>query len=202
MISRIKGTLLSNDLDRIEVETVSGVVYELDVPLTILPRLPQVGGAVELRTAYIVREDSASLYGFIDAAERELFQRLLGASGVGPRLALAMMSTLSARRLARALAEKDVAVLTQVPGIGKKTAEKISLELADRVGHLAAGSDGESTRAPGVEEAYQALVALGYSGVDADEAVRRAVEALSSTKKGSATDAQELIRQALSTRRG
>ena len=196
MISRIRGTLISNDLERIEIQTASGVVYEIEVPLTILTRLPQVGSDLEVRTAYIVREDSATLFGFIEAHERALFQRLLGASGVGPKVALAMLSTLNASRLARALAERDIPALTQVSGIGKKKAEKISLELADRVKDLVIGTPTGRSQAPGAEEAVQALVALGYSPLDADDAVRRAVEAAGDAP----VDAQELIRRALAAR--
>ena len=196
MISRIRGTLISNDLERIEIQTTSGVVYEIEVPLTILTRLPQVGSDVEVRTAYIVREDSATLFGFIEPHERTLFQRLLGATGVGPKLALAMMSTLNASRLARALSERDIAALTQVSGVGKKTAERISLALADRVKDLVVDGGAARSETPGVEEAVQALVALGYSPLDADDAVRKAVDTAGDAPVG----AQDLIRRALAAR--
>lgn len=195
MISRVRGTLLTNDLDRVEIETASGLVYELELPLTVLDRLPRVGQAVELRTLYVVREDSATLYGFAEPHEREMFKRLLGASGVGPKVALAMLSTYSARRLARALVEKDIAALTQITGVGKKTAERISLELADRVEDLAIGPEGEPSGAPAPGEAVQALVALGYSPADADRAVRSAIEGGQSEG-----DTQELIRSVLAAR--
>lgn len=194
MISRIKGTLLSRDLERVEVETPGGLVYEVEIPLSVMSRLPPAGGPIELRTCYVVREDSATLYGFLESHEREMFTRLLMASGVGPKLALAMLSALPARRLARALAEKDMAALRQVSGVGKKTAERIALELADRVLDLAVGPEGGPITVPGAQEAVSGLVALGYSWSDADRAVRRALE------EGPAESGEELIRRALATR--
>lgn len=175
MISRLKGTLLTRDLGSVEVETSGGVVYEVEVPLTVLERLPPVGSPVELRTLQVVREDSASLFGFLEPHERELFKRLLGASGVGAKLALAMLSTYSAPRLAQALAERDLGALTQVSGVGKKTAERISLELADRVRDLALVRAGAPGSSPALEGAVSALVALGFSYADADASVRKAM---------------------------
>ena len=199
MISRLKGTLISRELDHVEVETAGGVVYEVQIPLSILERLPKPPATdFEIRTLQVVREDSDTLYGFLERFERELFSRLLGASGVGPKVALAMLSTYSARRLAQALAEKDVNALKQVSGVGKKTAERIVLELADKVEDLAAaaaGSDGASGgTGPGTQEAVVALVALGYSFVDADAAVRHAMA------DGEAGGTDELVRRALAKR--
>ena len=111
MISRLKGVLLTRDPESVEVETPGGVVYEVEVPLTVLERLPDPGAQVELRTVQVVTDASVALYGFVDDLERTLFRRLLTASGVGGKLALAMMSTYRADRLARALVEKDLAAL-------------------------------------------------------------------------------------------
>ena len=199
MISRLRGTLISRELDHIEVETAGGVVYEVQIPLSILQRLPKPPAPdFEIRTLQVVREDSLTLYGFMEPFERELFSRLLGASGVGPKVALAMLSTYSARRLAQALVEKDVNALKQVGGVGKKTAERIVLELADKVEDLAleaAGADGaRGGAAPGAQEAVGALVALGYSFVDADAAVRR------SLAEGDVAGTDELVRRALAKR--
>lgn len=193
MISRIKGTVLSRDPEGIvEVETPGGVVYEVDVPLTVLQRTPSPGSAVELRTVQVVRDDALELFGFLDATERDLFQRLMTVNGVGARLALALMSAYTARRLARALVEKDVNALKQVSGVGKKTAERLALELSDKVQDLAVGpADEEGPAAPGAQEAVAALVALGYSFADADDAVRAVLE------NGGAASADELIRKAL-----
>lgn len=196
MISRLHGTLLTRDPDGIEVETSGGVVYELEVPLTVLQRLPKPGSAVEIRTVQVVTDSSVALYGFIDDIERQLFRRLLSASGVGGKLALAMMSTYTATRLARALVEKDHAALQQVSGVGKKKAEKIALELSDKVTDLAVVEPSGSGSGGGeaAQAAVQALVALGYSFADADQAVRKAVE------DGAGSSSEVLIRKALSYR--
>ncbi len=192
MISRLRGTLVSKELDRVELETGGGVVYEVEIPLSILERLPPEGSPVEIRTLQVVRQDSATLYGFLEPHERDLFSRLLTASGVGVKVALAMLSTYSAHRLARALAEKDLPALTQIPGVGKTTAERIALQLADKVKDLAVGPEGEPLAVPGGKEAVAALVALGYSFINADRAVRRAIQ------DGDPGSSEELIRKALS----
>lgn len=191
MISRLQGTVLTRDTDRVEIETSGGVVYEVEVPLTVLQRLPSPGGVLELRTLQVVTDSSVALYGFMDGHERTLFQRLLTASGVGAKLALAMMSTYSAERLARALIEKDVTALRQVSGIGKKKAEKIALDLSDKVADLAIVTPVGPSDASGAQEAVQALVSLGYSFGDADQAVRSVMEA------GTPETTEELIRRAL-----
>lgn len=176
MISRIKGTLISRSADAVEVLTPGGVAYEIEIPLSVYERLPKEGVEVELRTHYVVREDGASLYGFLDPRGRAIFARLLGASGVGPRLALSMMSTLSPDRLIRAIAEKDTAALRQVPGLGAKKAERIALELADRLDDLALEAAGPRPEGRAAEEAVGALLALGYSAAQATAAVRKALE--------------------------
>jgi Holliday junction DNA helicase RuvA len=198
MISRLRGTLLSRNPDAVEIETTGGVVYEVEVPTTVLERLPAVGEPVEMRTVQVVREDSVALYGFLERGERILFQRLLSASGVGPKVALAMLSTYTAERLARALVEKDVTALRQVSGIGKKTAERLALELSDKVADLSlpTGPAPEGGKAPGVQEAAAALVALGYTFADADAAVRAVLA------EGDVESADVLIRRALAHKGG
>lgn len=195
MISRIRGELLHRDLDSVEVLTPGGIVYEVEVPLTVFQRLPREGSQIELRTVHVVKEDSANLYGFMEAHERALFSRLLGASGVGPKLALAMMSTYTAPRLARALSERDVRALVEVSGVGKKKAERIILELADRVQDLAIAVASEPKGADhGAQAAVLALTTLGYSYVDADQAVREAID------DGAESKTEELIRTVLARR--
>ena len=196
MISRLKGTLLTRDPDRIEVETPGGVVYEVAVPRSVAERLPVRGSEVEIRTVQVVRDDSVALYGFLEPAERELFSRLMVAKGVGPKLAVGMLSTFSAARLARALAEKDTQALKQVSGVGQKTAERIVIDLADKVQDLAvapAGGDGDGAKP--IREAVSALVSLGYSFSDADDAVRGVVEDGEEPESS-----EELIRKALASR--
>lgn len=178
MISRLKGTLLRKEIDFAEVMTPGGVGYRVQIPLTVYEKLPAVGSELELRTQQVVREDEIALYGFTDERGRMLFTRLMTASGVGPRLALTMLSTLTPERIVRAIGERDLAVLTQVPGIGKKTAERIAIELGDRLDDaLLAGAAAEG--APGgraAEDAVKALVALGYNASVANTAVRKALE--------------------------
>ena len=192
MISRLQGKLLSRNVTCVEIETSGGVVYEVEVPLTVLQRLPSPGGSVELRTLQVVTESSVALYGFSHGHERLLFQRLLTATGVGAKLALAMMSTYSAERLARALVEKDSTALQQVSGIGKKKAERIALDLADKVADLVIVTPVVDGVAGGAQEAVQALVTLGYSFSVADAAVRAILE------DGVPDSTEELVRRSLS----
>ncbi len=194
MISRVRGELLDSELDRVEVLTSGGVVYEVHVPLTVFQRLPPKGSALELRTETVVRDDVPSLYGFLDEGERALFRMLMTVQMVGPRLAMSMMGTYNAPRLARALAEKDVPVLVQVSGLGKKTAARLILELADKVRNLAVAVEGEGHDATQVTEAVAALVGLGYTFADADAAVRDAM------KDGTFESVEEVIREVLSRR--
>lgn len=197
MISRLKGVVVTRDVDGVEIETSGGVVYELEVPLTVLQRLPTPGDPVEVRTVQVVTDSSVALYGFIDDVERTLFRRLLSASGVGGKLALAMMSAYRADRLARALVEKDLAALQQVSGVGRKKAEKLVVELADKVADLAVSAPhgGPDAAGAGAQEAVKALVALGYGFAEADHAVRQALE-----DGASGDTADEIIRKALSYR--
>lgn len=196
MISRVSGTLLTRQPDRVEIETSGGVVYEIEIPLTVFQKIPQVGSAISLRTFQVVTDSSVALYGFMEAAERTLFQRLLGASGVGAKVALAMMSTYQVERLARALVEKDITALQQVTGIGKKKAEKIALELSDKVEDLAIVTPGrgEDGAAAGTQAAIKALVALGYTFSEADQAVRAVIA------DGVPESTDVLIRKALAER--
>ncbi|MEJ2187479.1 MAG: Holliday junction branch migration protein RuvA [Gemmatimonadota bacterium] len=192
MIARIKGTLLRRDMDEVEVMTAGGVAYQIAIPISVYEKLPRPGTEIELRTVQVVREDALLLFGFLDDDERALFSRLLTASGVGPRLALGMMSTLSPARLVRALADKDTAVLVQVPGVGRKTAERIAVELSDKVDDLAVAASGARPQGRAAEGAVGALVSLGFSTADATSAVRRAIET-----DGPTDDPQVLIKRAL-----
>jgi holliday junction DNA helicase RuvA len=196
MIARIQGTLVAGGLDRIEVMTASGLAYEVLVPLGVLETLPRVGGEVSLHTAMVVREDAWLLFGFATAEERKLFQRLMGTTGVGPSLAMNLLSTLTAERLVRAIRDGDLAALTQVPRVGKKLAERLVLELRDKIegtgveGASPAGKP-SAPAGPGAD-AVRALVALGYAPVDAERAVRGSLE---SAAKGEST--ADLIRRSL-----
>ncbi|HEX6306793.1 MAG TPA: Holliday junction branch migration protein RuvA [Longimicrobiales bacterium] len=178
MISRVRGVLVRRELGVAEVMTAGGVAYEVQIPLTVFERLPQTGADVELRTYQVVREDAVELYGFIDDAERAVFGRLLTASGVGPRLAVNILSTMSPDRVVRAIVDRDIAALRQIPGLGTKKAERLALELADRMDDVAVTAVGAGRRGGGAgfEEAVAALVALGYTNADAASAVRRVID--------------------------
>ena len=167
---------MRRDLASVEVMTSGGVAYELLIPLSVYERLPREGNEIELRTYHVVREDSAELYGFIDNSERTLFGRLLTASGVGPRLALNMLSSLAPDRLVAAITTKDIATLKRIPGLGAKKAERLVLELADRLDDVAVASHAAKPSGAGAEEAVGALVALGYNAGEASAAVRKALD--------------------------
>jgi holliday junction DNA helicase RuvA len=176
MISRIRGTLLRRELGVAELMTAGGVAYEVQIPLTVFERLPREGADLELRTFQVVREDAVELFGFLDDAERVVFGRLLSASGVGPRLALSILSTMPPERVVRAIHDKDIAALRQIPGLGAKKAERLALELKDRLDDIAVAAVGGKGGGPGFEEAVAALVALGYSNADAAAGVRRVID--------------------------
>lgn len=176
MISRVRGTLVRREIDHVEVLTPAGIGFVMAVPLPDFERLPREGSEVELRTVQVVRAESTALYGFLEEPQREAFSRLLNASGVGPKVALDMLSTHGVARLAKAIVERDIPALCQVPGIGKKRAEKLVLELADRMDDLALSFKGLKAQGAAAEEAVAAMIRLGYPASDANAAVRAAVE--------------------------
>jgi Holliday junction DNA helicase RuvA len=178
VISRVRGTLAARDVDRIEVLTEGGVAYELLIPLSVFERLPRPGEPVELPTHLVVRDDGWQLYGFQSELEKRLFQKLLGATGVGPALALSLLSALAADRLVQAIRDNDIAVLQRVPRVGRKTAERLVLELRDKLDGLGAAMDTPGRpAAAGAEDAVKALVSLGYTATEAERGVRAALAA-------------------------
>ncbi len=189
MIALVAGTLALKEADRVVVRTASGLGYEVFVPTRALEALPHAGQPVELHTCLVTREDGQTLFGFISAEERRVFQRLMTASGVGPRLALAMLSALPSERIVRAIRDRDVAVLVSVPGVGKKTAERLAVELGDKTEDLAAETGAPITTVSGT--AAKALMRLGYSAVEADDAVRRTLA------EDATLQAADLVKQAL-----
>jgi len=198
MISRVSGTLTAKDLERVEVQTAGGVSYEIAIPLTAYEGLPRVGDSVVLHTHLVVREDDWLLYGFAQPADRRVFRRLLAATGVGPSLALGMLSTLSAERLVRAIREHDIATLQTVPRVGRKKAEQLVLDLADKLDDVFGGTGGDGAGGGAVsEDAIRALVSLGYANTDAERAVKSALDA-----RGRGTGTPELVRTALATLSG
>jgi Holliday junction DNA helicase RuvA len=194
MISQITGTLTSKTLDHIEVMTAGGIGYLLQIPLSVYEMLPKPGEAVTLPTALVVKEDQWQLFGFASVYERRIFEKLLTANGVGPALAIGLLSSLTATRLVRAILERDVPTLQSVPRVGQKKAERLILELGDKLKELGGEGDGDAPRASGAnaDDAVRALVSLGYTTVDADKAVRAVLDA-----SGSGQSATELIRAAL-----
>lgn len=169
MIGRLHGTLLDKSPPQILVD-VGGVGYEVDVPMSTLYDLPAVGGVVTLLVHTVIREDAHLLYGFATAAERAAFRELLKISGIGPRIALALLSGLSVAELGQAVTLQDATRLTRVPGIGKKTAERLLLELRGKLGADLGG--GAASAAPGTADVLQALIALGYSEREASAAIK------------------------------
>lgn len=186
---------MARDLDRVEITTGGGVTYELSIPLSVFEGLPPVGERIALHTQLIVRDDAWLLYGFANMFERRVFSRLMTATGVGPALALGILSALSAERVVRAIREGDIAALQGVPRVGRKKAERLILELADKLEDLgaAAATAGSGTRTAAVDDAARALVSLGYSQGEAEQALRLALD-----DGGRGMDAAALIRLALS----
>jgi Holliday junction DNA helicase RuvA len=199
VISQVFGRLATKELDHIEIMTEGGVGYEVAIPLSAYEALPKVGETATLHTHLVVREDGWQLYGFATPFERKVFRRVLDAKGVGPALALGMLSALSAERLVRAIREKDVATLQSVPRVGRKKAEQMVLDLADKLDELGAGpaAAGPRPEGAGADDAIRALVSLGYSLAEAEKAVRAALDS-----NGRAQTATELIRNALAKVRG
>ena len=198
MIISIQGTLTESGLVRAVVE-VGGFGYEISVPVTTAERLPPVGSTVKLHTLVVYREDSQSLYGFATAEDRDFFRLMIeNVTGIGPKVALSIMSRLSLPLLQGAIRSGDIATLSKCPGIGKKTAERLVIELKSRVG-AARGAVGAMLAAGGSPaggsphaDAVAALVALGYKTGDADEAIRHA-----SLTLGPAATTEALIKKAL-----
>lgn len=196
MIGRLRGTLAEKQPPHLLLD-VGGVGYEVEVPMTTLYRLPAQGEVVTLHTHLVVREDAHLLYGFGEKRERELFRELIRLNGVGPKLALALMSSLEVDELVRCVQAQDTAALVKVPGVGKKTAERLLVELKDRfkawenlpaIAPLVLPNQASVAASAGAD-AVSALVSLGFKPQEASRAVA-AVE-------GEDLSSEELIRRAL-----
>ena len=194
MIVHVAGRLIAKELDRVEILTKGGVGYELLIPLSVYESLPKLGEEAALHTYLVVKEDGWQLFGFSSAFERRVFQRVLMAKGVGPALALGMLSTLSAERVSRAIRERDVNTLQSVPRVGRKKAEQIILDLADKLGDVQVdtGAGGPRPEGAAADDAIRALVSLGYTTLDAERAVKAALDT-----GGGKLSATELIRASL-----
>ena len=193
MIARVEGKLVAKDLDSLEVMTTGGIAYELTIPLSVYEATPRVGEDVSLHTSLVVKEDSWQLFAFVSVFEKRLFEKLLTANGIGPSLAIGMLSALSATRLIRAIRDKDIPTLQSVPRVGRKKAERLILDLGDKLDGL--GETTGTSAAPAsaaADDALRALVSLGYSSGEAEKGVRAALDA-----GGGGRSAAELIRTAL-----
>nr|WP_024307262.1 Holliday junction branch migration protein RuvA [Pseudomonas sp. P818] len=197
MIGRLRGTLAEKQPPHLLLD-VNGVSYELEVPMTTLYRLPAVGESVTLHTHLVVREDAHLLYGFFEKRERELFRELIRLNGVGPKLALALMSGLEVDELVRCVQAQDTAALVKVPGVGKKTAERLLVELKDRfkawesipsIAPLVVEPQLAQAVSSAENDAVSALISLGYKPQEASRAV--------AAVKEDGMSSEDLIRRAL-----
>ena len=168
MIGRITGTLLGIEQQTALVD-VGGVGYEIECPISTLCELPAVGETVTLLTHFVVREDAQLLFGFLTHHDRESFRILIKISGVGPKLAIGVLSGLSGEELAAAVERDDVATLTRLPGVGKKTAERLLVELRGRM--TSTGHTQSLVGSSPIEEAVLGLIALGYKETEARKAI-------------------------------
>ena len=197
MIGRLRGNLAEKQPPHLILD-VNGIGYELEVPMTTLYRLPSVGEPVTLHTHLVVREDAHLLYGFFEKRERELFRELIRLNGVGPKLALALMSGLEVDELVRCVQAQDTSTLVKIPGVGKKTAERLLVELKDRfkawesmpaIATLVVEPRGSVAVSSAENDALSALVALGFKPQEASRAV--------SAVKEDGLSSEEMIRRAL-----
>lgn len=196
MIGRIKGVLVEKQAPTILVD-LQGLGYEVQVPMSTIYQLPEIGQTVTLHTHFVVREDAQLLYGFAAEQERALFRALIKVNGVGPKLALTILSGIETDDFVRCVRDNDTATLVRLPGVGKKTAERLLVEMRDRLKdwHIP-GSDllsGPAVAEPSADlllDAESALIALGYKPAEASKAVIAANDE-------SVTSSEELIRRAL-----
>jgi holliday junction DNA helicase RuvA len=191
MIGFLKGTLAGKHPPQLLVE-VGGVGYEVEAPMSTFYQLPETGQPVHLLTHLLVREDAHVLFGFATEAERQMFRSLIRISGVGARIALAILSGISVEAFARCVQTEDVASLTRIPGVGRKTAERLIVEMRDRLKQTGSALAQAMPAAVGgtpVDEAFGALVALGYRPPEAQRLLKLV--------EGKAESTEELIRAAL-----
>lgn len=203
MIAYVRGKLISAALDQVIVD-VGGLGYRVYIPASNLGQLPEAGDEVLLHTHFQVREDAQLLYGFVDRLDLEAFQLLLGVSGIGPKVALAVLSVLNYRQLRQAVALDNLSALTNISGVGKKTAQRLLLELKDKLakgvtgelsglsGELTADIAGLAPVSSAAEDAAEALEALGYQRQQARALVDKAVKVL-----GGEATVEQLVRTAL-----
>ena len=201
MISRLTGILAAKRAPQILIDC-NGVGYEADVSMTTYYQLPEVGQQLSIWTHLLIKDDSHSLVGFSDESERRLFRQLIRINGVGPKMALAILSGIDNQQFALCIANGDVAMLTRLPGVGKKTAERLIIEMRDKVDALM-GDNASVVIAPGdhsaASEAVEALQALGYRSSDAEKMIGRAQQQGAQQQGEVANSASQLIKLALQT---
>jgi Holliday junction DNA helicase RuvA len=192
MIAHLRGRLFSKQPGQAIVEA-GGVGYDVTISVPTFTALPKEGGDVALYVYTHVREDTLALYGFLDRNEKRLFERLITVSGVGPKLAVTILSGLNPERTVEAIRAQDHATLTRIPGVGKKLAERLVVELKEKLEDLAAAAPAARPLAPAAEDVLSALVNLGYQRPAAQKAIETAVE----KNKAAGEDFEELFRAAL-----
>jgi Holliday junction DNA helicase RuvA len=191
VIAQLRGRILRKDAQAVVVD-VGGVGYDVTIPVSTFYRLGEPGAEVTLLTYTHVREDALALFGFLTATEQTLFERLIAVAGVGPRLAISILSGIETPDLVGALRAGDVARLTRIPGVGKKTAERLVVELKDKMAGLGGDEQAPDEVAPGPQEdLVSALVHLGYARTEAERGVEKAL------KQGGHGPFEELLRRTL-----
>lgn len=195
MIAHLRGKLIHKQPGMAIVETGGGVGYEVTIPIPTFTALPALGEPVSLHIFTQVREDQIALFGFREPEEKRLFERLIGVSGVGPKLAITLLSGLTPERAVAAIRAQDHASLTRIPGVGKKLAERLVLELKDKLEDFAVAPVTRQLQGPAIEDVLSALTNLGYQRTSAEKSVQAAVDKDDTL----AADFDALFRAALKT---
>lgn len=184
MFAYIKGELVHSASSYVVVET-GGIGYHIAVPISVFAKLPQAGSKVLFHTSYVVREQSQTLYGFLSLQERDLFETLMSVTGIGPKLALSLIGHLQIHDLQNAIASQDIIAITKVPGIGKKTAERLIIELRDKIANLFPSiptgitvQEASDPKAQKIRDAMNALIHLGYNQSLAQKAIKKSLNEL------------------------
>ncbi len=195
MIGRIRGTLVDKKPPEIQID-VAGICYEVQVPMSTLYQLPELGKELTLHTHFVVREDAQLLYGFFEEQDKSMFRSLIKINGVGPKMALGILSSMQANEFVRAVRSNDINAMVKMPGIGKKTAERLLIEMRDRLKDWDDDTEAGSTQAPVsasiTNDAETALVSLGYKPQQAAHAIAAVLKA-----NPEITGSEELIRRSL-----
>jgi Holliday junction DNA helicase RuvA len=195
VIGRIRGTLVDKKPPEIQID-VAGICYEVQVPMSTLYQLPELGKELTLHTHFVVREDAQLLYGFFEEKDKSMFRSLIKINGVGPKMALGILSSMQANEFVRAVRSNDINAMVKMPGIGKKTAERLLIEMRDRLKDWDDDTEAGSTQAPVsasiTNDAETALVSLGYKPQQAAHAIAAVLKA-----NPEITGSEELIRRSL-----